>query len=133
MPLLLSRNGQGWHIDNDSIVNYQRRRRDFVLRSIASAAAGIVVVPPLLDPAPVVADNSKATATASGVTIDPLAQLPRITHKAYLDIELGSEGGKKGRLVIDLFGEIMPRMVGNFLALCADRSGGNAGFLPALV
>ncbi len=97
------------------------------------AAAGIVVVPPLLDPAPAVADNGKAAVRASVVAIDPLAQLPRITHKVYLDVEFGSKGGKKGRLVIGLFGDFMPRMGGNFLALCADRGGGNAGFLPMLV
>jgi hypothetical protein len=46
MPLLLSCNGQRWRIDNGSIVNNQRQWRDFVLQSIALAAAGIVVVSP---------------------------------------------------------------------------------------
>jgi hypothetical protein len=67
------------------------------------------------------------------VAIDPLAQLLRITHKVYLDVKFGSKGGKKGTLVIGLFGDVMPRTVGSFLALCADPGGGNAGFLPMLV
>jgi hypothetical protein len=125
--------GQGRHIDNGGVVDYQRCRRDFVLQSIALAAAGIVVAPPLLNPVPAVADDSGTAATASVVAIKPSAQLPRITHKAYLEVKFGSKGEKKGRLVISLFGDVMPRTVGNFLALCTNRGGGNAGFLPALV
>jgi hypothetical protein len=97
------------------------------------AALGIGVVPPLLNLVLAVVDNGKVATTVSVVVIDPSARLPRITHKAYLDIKFGSKGGKKGRLIIGLFGDIMPRTVGNFLALCTDRGGGNAGFLPALV
>jgi hypothetical protein len=80
-----------------------------------------------------VADNGMAAATASAVTINLLAQLPRITHKVYLDVEFVSKGGKKGRLVIGLLGDTMPRTVGNFLAFCANRGCGDAGFLPAFV
>jgi hypothetical protein len=89
--------------------------------------------PPLLNLALVVADDSKAAAKASAVTIDPSAQLPRITHKAYLDVEFGGKGGKRGRLIIGLFGDVMPKMAGNFLALCTNRGGSNAGFFPVLV
>jgi hypothetical protein len=132
-PLSLSHDGQGLCINNRGIVDYQKQRRDFVLRSITSAATGIVVVPPLLDPALAVVVDGEAAATASAVTINPSAQLTRITHKVYLDVEFGSKRGKKGRLVIGLFGDVMPRVVGNFLAICPNRGSGNAGFLPTLV
>jgi hypothetical protein len=87
---------------------------------------GIVVVPPFLNPAPGVADNGKVVTTASVVVIDPSAQLPVITHKVYLNVKFGSKGGKKCRVVIGLFGDVMPRRVGNFLALCTNCGNGNA-------
>ena len=109
------------------------------MRSIASAAAGIAVVPLLLllDPAPATAEDdgeaaaattTTTTTTSAVVAIDPSVRLPRITHRAYLDVEFGgSRGGKKSsRLVIGLFGDVMPGTVGNFLALCDDRGGGVA-------
>jgi hypothetical protein len=126
MPSLLSHNSQSWCVDNNGIVNYQRRWRDFVLRSITSAAAGIVIFPPLLDPVPVVTDDSKVASMVSAVAINPLARLVRIIHKVYLDVLFGSRGGKKGRLVICLFRDVMPRTVRNFLALCANRGSNNA-------
>jgi hypothetical protein len=89
--LLLSRNGQGWRINNGGVVDYQRLR-DFVLQSIALAAVGIVVIPPLLDLVPAVVDNNKAATTASVVAINPSARLPRITHKVYLNVKFGSKG-----------------------------------------
>jgi hypothetical protein len=54
MPWLPSRNGQGWHINDGGVVDYQRQWRDFVLQSVALAAAGIVVNPPLLNLVPAV-------------------------------------------------------------------------------
>jgi hypothetical protein len=119
----------------------QRRRREFVVRTIASAAAGIAmaIVPPLLllDPAPALAedDGEAAAASSSVVAIDPSVRLPRITHRAYLDVEFGSRGGgeRKSRLVIGLFGDVMPRTVGNFLALCANRQGGGDAEGPSYV
>jgi hypothetical protein len=128
-----SREGRGWRINNGGIIDYQRGWRDFVLQSIASATAGIVLIPPLLDPVLAVADDGVVAAMVSAVVINPSARLPRITHKAYLDVEFGSKGGKKGRLVIGLFGDVMPRTVGNFLALCTNCGDNDAGFLPALV
>jgi hypothetical protein len=80
-----------------------------------------------------VADDNKAAATAFMVAIDPLALLPRITHKVYHNVKFSSKGGKKGRPIIGLFRDIMPRTVESFLALCTNRSSGNAGFLPLLV
>ena len=111
------------------------------MRTIASAAAGIAmaIVPPLLllDPAPALAedDGEAAAASSSVVAIDPSVRLPRITHRAYLDVEFGSRGGgeRKSRLVIGLFGDVMPRTVGNFLALCANRQGGGDAEGPSYV
>ena len=140
--------GRGRRIDCGDVPpsHHQRRRRDLVVRTIASAAAGIAmaIVPPLLllDPAPAHAEDdgeaaaaTATTTTSAVVAIGPSVRLPRITHRAYLDVELGSGGGgkKKSRLVIGLFGDVMPRTVGNFLALCANRQGGGDAEGPSYV
>ena len=147
--------GRGRRIDCGDVPpsHHQRRRRDLVVRTIASAAAGIAmaIVPPLLllDPAPAHAEDdgeaaaatatttttTTTTTTSAVVAIDPSVRLPRITHRAYLDVELGSGGGgkKKSRLVIGLFGDVMPRTVGNFLTLCANRQGGGDAEGPSYV
>ena len=67
---------------------HQRRRRELVVRSIASATAGMVlrgsaaasIVVPLLDLAPALADDDDD---------DGAIQIPRITHRAYLDVVFG--------------------------------------------
>ena len=141
--------GRGRRIDCGDVPpsHHQRRRRELVVRTIASAAAGIAmaIVPPLLllDPAPAHAEDdgeaaaatATTTTTSAVVAIDPSVRLPRITHRAYLDVELGSGGGgkKKSRLVIGLFGDVMPRTVGNFLTLCANRQGGGDAEGPSYV
>jgi hypothetical protein len=102
-PSSLSYGSQGQCIKDGGIVDYQRRWRDFILRSITLAAAEIVVVPPLLDLMPAVVNDSKAAATVSAVAINLSARPPRITHNDYLDVKFGSKRGKKGRLVIGLF------------------------------
>jgi len=40
----------------------------------------------------------------------------KITNKVFFDIEIA--GGEKGRLVMGLFGEVVPKTVENFRALC---------------
>ena len=46
-----------------------------------------------------------------------------MTHRAYIDIEMNGE--KLGRIVFGLFGEVAPKAVENFVALCqCDRGKG---------
>jgi cyclophilin family peptidyl-prolyl cis-trans isomerase len=42
--------------------------------------------------------------------------IPKVTDKAYFDIEI--EGEKGGRIIIGLFGEVVPKTVANFKHLC---------------
>jgi hypothetical protein len=46
---------------------------------------------------------------------------PRVTHKAFFDISIGGES--KGRIVIGLFGEVVPRTAENFLELAKGTKG----------
>jgi hypothetical protein len=46
---------------------------------------------------------------------------PKVTHKAYFDISIG--GVNKGRVVIGLFGEVVPKTAKNFLELSKGTMG----------
>ena len=49
-------------------------------------------------------------------TIQSYRTLPIVTHRAYIDIEM--DDSTLGRIVFGLFGEIAPKAVENFVALC---------------
>jgi peptidylprolyl isomerase len=52
--------------------------------------------------------------------MDPIPTLPVVTHRAFIEISIDDE--TKGRIVLGLFGEIAPKAVENFMALCqCDR------------
>lgn len=53
----------------------------------------------------------------SGSSADP----ETITSKVFFDVEI--EGGEKGRIVMGLFGETVPKTAENFRALCTGEKG----------
>ncbi|EOD18000.1 peptidyl-prolyl cis-trans isomerase [Emiliania huxleyi CCMP1516] len=59
-------------------------------------------------------------------TIDVLASPPAVTSRCFLDVSIG--GRPAGKIVIELWGEVAPRAVENFRALCTGEKGyGYAG------
>ena len=45
----------------------------------------------------------------------------KVTSKCFFDVEIGGE--RVGKVVIGLFGEVVPKTVDNFRALCNGISG----------
>ena len=91
----------------DQRQDYPQHRRDFVKASLASTAAMLATVVP--------------TAPAVASYIDPITDPPKITNTVYLDVVFGPGEKQKGRLVIGLYGELMPKTVENFESLCASN------------
>jgi peptidyl-prolyl cis-trans isomerase B (cyclophilin B) len=58
--------------------------------------------------------------------IDPITDSPKITKRVYLDVEFGKN--EKGRLVIGLYGDIMPKTTENFEKLCTSNSYAGTNF-----
>mmetsp|Transcript_47026 Transcript_47026/g.132277 ORF Transcript_47026/g.132277 Transcript_47026/m.132277 type:complete len:233 (+) Transcript_47026:67-765(+) len=73
--------------------------------------------------APGTSEYEVPTQKAIPPKMDPIPTLPVVTHRAFLDIEL--DGNKLGRIVVGLFGDVAPKAVENFVALCnCDRGKG---------
>jgi peptidyl-prolyl cis-trans isomerase B (cyclophilin B) len=71
--------------------------------------------------------------------IDPNRDMPAITKRVYLDVQIGNDddgnGGlvhPKGRIVIGLFGDLLPRTVGNFVSLCEQNAYAGTNFYRVL-
>mmetsp|Transcript_16464 Transcript_16464/g.24294 ORF Transcript_16464/g.24294 Transcript_16464/m.24294 type:complete len:232 (-) Transcript_16464:44-739(-) len=66
--------------------------------------------------------NVAATTFASTISpanaayIDPTTDMPKITDRVYIDVKLAN--GEEGRIVMGLFGELLPRVTENFVTLC---------------
>lgn len=66
----------------------------------------------------------------SAAYIDPTTDPPRVTNRVYLDVQIGDKN--PGRLVIGLFGDLMPRVSENFAALCEGNSYAGTTFYRVL-
>ncbi|KAL7469387.1 hypothetical protein ACHAXS_009646 [Conticribra weissflogii] len=86
-------------------------RRAFLIQAMAG---GVISTGISQFPQPAFADEGNDD------SIDPSVDLPKITQKVYLDIKFGNY--KPKRLIIGLFGEVMPRAAENFQTLCANGS-----------
>jgi cyclophilin family peptidyl-prolyl cis-trans isomerase len=127
-------------------VTGERDRRE-ILSTLVTAGAGLagsgtrkrlalLMVPLTLlvgSPPRTVAATTDADASSY---IDPTTDLPKITDKVYFDIAIGSASTtgptESLRLVIGLFGEVLPRTAQNFRQLCADNAYAGSSFYRVL-
>ncbi len=96
--------------------NVKLDRRSFAKKSIASIMTSASSVA-------LITSSQSALADDEGVTIDPTVDLPKITNKVYLDVKFGKY--KTKRMVIGLFGDVMPKATENFLSLCSNGDNGS--------
>jgi len=53
--------------------------------------------------------------------VDQSEKVPEITNRVYLDVDI--DGQHTGRIVIGLYGQVVPKTVENFRALCTGEKG----------
>lgn len=70
------------------------------------------------------------TPAARAAYIDPSIDPPQVTKRVYLDVLIG--GKDEGRLVIGLYGNLMPRTVDNFATLFESNAYAGTNFYRVL-
>ncbi|GMH23657.1 hypothetical protein Nepgr_025500 [Nepenthes gracilis] len=59
---------------------------------------------------------------------EKIEEEPEITHRVFLDIDMDNQ--RLGRIVIGLFGSVVPKTAENFRALCTGKKGKGASGKP---
>ena len=88
--------------------NCMNRRQ--VMRSVAATTTTTVLV----------SLSSSLVPPATAAYIDPQTNPPTVTHQVFLDVQIGSKEPPQ-RIVLDLYGKLMPRTVDHFVGLCANN------------
>ncbi|KAI7724436.1 hypothetical protein M8C21_017279 [Ambrosia artemisiifolia] len=69
-----------------------------------------------------------AFSSSSQLEEDAVEEVHEITHRVFLDVDIDKQ--RLGRIVIGLYGEVVPKTVENFRALCTGEFGKGASGKP---